>query len=266
MTLIILLYLLLGGTAGFFAGLFGIGAGILMVPALQELFIAQGWSTDIALRQALGTSMAAIIFNSLASLRAHHRHGAVLWPTVSLITPGILVGTLAGTQLAHLLPTQGLTLFFVGFLLFVATQMAFDLRPAPRRKLPGGTVLTAVGACIGVVMSLIAGGGGALAVPFLIWCNIEMKKAVGTAAAIGFPIAVSGTLGYVLAGRNLHGLPDWSIGYVYLPALLATVTTSSLTAPLGAHWAHRLPTRTLKRTFAGLLLLVAARRIYQTTQ
>lgn len=261
MTIIILLYLLLGGTAGFFAGLFGIGAGILMVPALHELYAAQGWSSDISLRLALGTSMAAIVFNSLASLRAHHRHGAVLWPTVARITPGILVGTLAGTQLAHMLPTQGLALFFVGFLLFVAAQMAFDLRPAPHRSLPGSAALTAVGACIGVVMSLIAGGGGALAVPYLIWCNIELKKAIGTAAAIGFPIAVSGTLGYVVAGWNVQNLPDWSIGYVYLPAMLAAVTTSSLTAPLGANLAHRLPTRILKRTFAGLLLLVAARMI-----
>lgn len=263
MTLIILLYLLLGGTAGFFAGLFGIGAGLLMVPALHEMFIAQGWSSDIALRQALGTSMAAIVFNSLASLRAHHRHGAVLWPTVLRITPGILVGTLAGTQLAHIMPTQGLALFFISFLLIVAAQMAFDLRPAPRRSLPGGVVLTAVGTGIGVVMSLIAGGGGAMAVPYLIWCNIEIKKAIGTAAAIGFPIAVSGTLGYVIAGRNVHDLPDWSIGYVYLPAMLATVATSSFTAPLGANLAHRLPTRTLKRAFAGLLLLVAARMIFQ---
>lgn len=263
MTLLILLYLLLGGAAGFFAGLFGIGAGILMVPALHELFIAQNWSPDIALRLALGTSMSAIVFNSLSSLRAHHRHGAVLWPTVSRITPGILVGTLAGTQLAHLLPTRGLALFFVAFLLFVALQMALDLRPAPRRRLPGRAVLTAVGAGIGLVMSLIAGGGGALAVPYLIWCNVEMKKAVGTAAAIGFPIAVSGTLGYVIAGVSVQNLPDWSVGYVYLPALLTTVASSGLTAPLGANLAHRLPTRALKRAFAALLLLVAGRMIYQ---
>lgn len=263
MAMIILSYLLLGGIAGFFAGLFGIGAGMLMVPALYELFIAQDWSPDIALRVALGTSMAAIVFNSLASLRAHHRHGAVLWPTVSRITPGILFGTLIGTQLAHLLPTQALTLFFVAFLLLIAAQMALDLRPAPRRKLPGKAVLTAVGTGIGVVMSLIAGGGGTLAVPYLIWCNVETKKAVGTAAAIGFPIAVSGTLGYVVAGWHVHQLPDWSIGYVYLPAFLATVATSSLTAPLGANLAHRLPTRTLKRAFAVLLLLVAVRMIYR---
>lgn len=263
MLLITLLYLLLGGIAGFFAGLFGIGAGILLVPALHELFVAQGFPADIALRSALGTSMAAIIFSAIASLRTHHKHGAVLWRIVIWITPGILLGTLLGSQLANFLPTRGLALFFVIFLVLIALQMALELRPAATRGLPGKTGLAGVGTVIGVVMSLIAGGGGALAVPYLVWCNVEMKKAVGTAAAIGCPLAISGALGYAVAGWNVGNRPDWSIGYIYLPALLATISTSSLTAPLGANLAHRLPTRAMKRGFAVLLLLVAARMIYK---
>jgi uncharacterized membrane protein YfcA len=264
MLLTLLSCLALGAVAGFFAGLFGIGAGILMVPVLHEIFLAQQISADLALRLALGTSMAGIVFNSLASLRTHHRHGAVLWPVVGRIAPGIVLGTLAGTQLVSMLPVRLLALFFVAFLTFIALQMALELKPQARRSLPGTPALTAVGAAIGLVMSVIAGGGGMLSIPFLVWCNVDLRKAIGTAAAIGFPIAVTGTFGFVIAGWGNPALPSWSWGYVFLPALLATVATSSLTAPVGARMTHRMPLRMLRRGFAGLLLLVAARMVYTT--
>jgi uncharacterized membrane protein YfcA len=256
--------LTLGAVAGFFAGLFGIGAGILMVPVLHEIFLAQQMSADLALRLALGTSMASIVFNSLASLRAHHRHGAVLWPVVGRIAPGVVVGTLAGTQLVSMLPVRLLALFFVAFLLLIAMQMTLELKPAARRALPGAPAMAAVGAGIGMVMSVIAGGGGMLSIPFLVWCNVDLRKAIGTAAAIGFPIAVAGTLGFVVAGWGNAALPSWSLGYVFLPALAAIVATSSMTAPIGARMTHRLPLRALRRGFAALLLLVAARMAYTT--
>ncbi len=252
-------YLLLGGVAGFFAGLLGIGAGLLMVPALDELFLAQGMSADLSLRLALGTSMAGIIFNSLASLRAHHRHGAVLWPAVVAISPGIVIGTLAGSQIVRLMPTQTLGIVFAVFLVAVAVQMVLNLKPQPSRQLPGVAGMTATGGAIGLVMSLIAGGGGVLSVPFLIWCNVDVRKAIGTSAAIGFPIAVSGTLGYVMAGFAGSGLPAGSVGVVYLPALCVVVLASSLTARFGADLAHRLPVALLRKIFAALLLVVAAR-------
>ncbi len=252
-------YLLLGGVAGFFAGLLGIGAGLLMVPALDELFLAQGMSADLSLRLALGTSMAGIIFNSLASLRAHHRHGAVLWPAVVAISPGIVIGTLAGSQIVRLMPTQTLGIVFAVFLVAVAVQMVLNLKPQPSRQLPGAAGMTATGGAIGLVMSLIAGGGGVLSVPFLIWCNVDVRKAIGTSAAIGFPIAVSGTLGYVMAGFAGSGLPAGSLGFVYLPALCVVVLASSLTARFGADLAHRLPVALLRKIFAALLLVVAAR-------
>lgn len=263
MILFLSAYLLLGAAAGFFAGLLGIGAGLLMVPVLQELFLAQGFGPDLALRLALGTSMAGIIFNSLASLRAHHRHGAVLWPAVRAIAPGIVAGTLLGSQLANTLPTHSLAVVFAVFLVLIALQMAAERKPKPSRTLPGRGGMGIAGGLIGVVMSLIAGGGGVMSVPFLIWCNVEPRRAIGTAAAIGFPIAVSGTVGYLLAGWRVPGLPAWSAGYVYLPALLAVVCASTLTARLGANAAHRLPVRVLKQLFSGLLLLIAARMIYR---
>lgn len=263
MAFLIPLYLTLGAVAGFFAGLLGIGAGIVMVPVLFELFDLQGFPHQLTLRLALGTSMAGIVFNSLASLRAHHRRDSVLWPVVGRITPGILAGTLIGTQLAHHLPTLVLGVLFSTLLLLIAAQMALEFKPSPGRALPGGTGLAAVGGGIGLLMSLIAGGGGALSVPFLLWCNVGMREAIGTAAAIGFPIAISGTLGFVVAGWNVSGLPAWSLGYVYLPALAVIAAASTLTAPLGAHVAHRMPTRMLKRVFSAVLLIVAARMFFR---
>jgi uncharacterized membrane protein YfcA len=265
MLVAILACLALGAVAGFFAGLFGIGAGILMVPVLHEIFVRQNIGADLALRLALGTSMAGIVFNSMASLRAHHRHGAVLWPVVARIAPGIVVGTLAGTQLVAMLPVRFLAFFFCGMLTLIALQMAIELRPATRRSLPGTAGLSAVGAGIGVLMSIIAGGGGMLSIPFLVWCNVDLRKAIGTAASIGFPIAVSGTMGFVLAGWNRPDLPPWSLGYVFLPALAATVATSSLTAQFGARLTHRMPLRALRRGFALLLVVVAARMFSATT-
>lgn len=261
MLLILLLYLLLGAVAGFFAGLLGIGAGLLMVPALNEIFQVQGFPTDQALRLALGTSMAGIVFNSLASMRAHHRHGAVSWPTVWQISPGIILGTLAGSQLVRVLATGVLAMIFAVFLVLIAIQMAVNLKPKASRALPGMLGMGATGSAIGLIMSLIAGGGGVLSVPFLLWCNFDVRRAIGTSAAIGFPIAVSGTIGYLIAGYGESGLPPWSLGFVYLPALVGVVLASSLTARYGADAAHRLPVRTLRLVFAGLLLLVAGRML-----
>lgn len=261
MLLILVLYLLLGAVAGFFAGMLGIGAGLLMVPALREIFLFQGFTPDHALRLALGTSMAGIVFNSLASLRAHHRYGAVIWPVVWRMVPGIVVGTLTGSQLVRVLPTAMLVLIFAMFLVLIALQMAVNLKPQPSRQLPAALGMGATGGVIGAIMSLIAGGGGVLSVPFLIWCNVDVRRAIGTSAAIGFPIAVSGTIGYLIAGIGVQGLPEWSFGFIYLPALVGVVAASTLTARYGADAAHRLPVKTLRLAFAGLLLLVAGRML-----
>lgn len=261
MLLILSLYLLLGAVAGFFAGMLGIGAGLLMVPALNEIFHMQGFATDIALRLALGTSMAGIVFNSLASMRAHHRYGAVKWDVVWRISPGIMFGTLAGSQLVRVLATEVLAMIFAVFLVLIAIQMAVNLKPKPSRALPGALGMGATGGVIGLIMSLIAGGGGVLSVPFLLWCNVDVRRAIGTAAAIGFPIALSGTVAYLIAGQGASGLPPWSLGFIYLPALVGVVLTSSVTARYGADAAHRLPLRTLRLAFSGLLFLVAGRML-----
>ena len=256
-------YVALGLFTGFFAGMLGIGGGLVMVPALTMMFATQvGFPPAEVLHLALGTAMAAILFTSLASLRAHHQHGAVLWKIVAQITPGILVGTLLGTVFAARVPARPLAVFFTAFVCCVAVQMILNLKPKAARELPGAGGVFAVGSGIGAVSALVAIGGGALTVPFLTWCNVRVQHAIGTSAAVGFPIALGGSLGYIFNGWGNAELPPWSLGYVYLPALIWLVPASMLTAPLGARLAHPLPVATLKRVFAGVLILLAAKMLW----
>ena len=254
-------YLAVGAFVGFFAGLLGVGGGLVTVPALAMIFSAQHFPADHVLHLALGTSMAAILFTSISSLREHHRHGAVIWTVVRDITPGILIGTALGTVLARQVSTRALAIFFAAFVVFVAVQMMFNLKPRPSRQLPGRLAVAGVGAGIGAISSLAAIGGGTLTVPFLTWCNVKVHNAIGTSAAVGFPIALGGAVGYIVNGLSVAELPQWSLGFVYLPALAWLVASSMLTAPLGARTAHRLPVPTLKRIFAGVLVLLSAKML-----
>jgi len=249
----------LGLVVGFVAGLLGVGGGLIIVPVLIMLLHANGLAAGMEPQLALGTSLASILFTSLSSVRAHHRHGAVEWPLVRRITPGIVLGTLVGAVLAAQMPATVLKLIFVAFLFYAAIQMWLDFRPAPHRGLPGRAGTTLAGAWIGAVSSWVGIGGGTLSVPFMLWHNVPLHRAIATAAAMGFPIAIAGALGYVAGGWDTSGLPAGSAGFVYLPALAGIVAGSVLTAPLGARTAHRLPVRPLKRIFALLLMALALR-------
>jgi uncharacterized membrane protein YfcA len=262
MTWWLLGYVALGLFSGFVAGLLGVGGGAVMVPILTMLFAAQGFPQSEVLHLALGTSMATIIFTSISSTRAHHAHGAVLWPVVRGIAPGIVVGTLAAAQFAVRVPTRPLAMFFCAFILYVAVQMMLNIKPKPSRELPGFAGLTGAGLIIGGVSAMVAIGGGSLSVPFMTWCNVQVQKAIATSAAIGFPIAVAGTVGYLIGGYGHPGLPSGSVGFIFLPALGAMLVASVLTAPMGARLAHRLPVPTLKKAFAGLLVVLAGKMLY----
>lgn len=251
-------YLALGAVAGFLGGMFGIGGGTLLVPILLMLFEAQHFPADSAMHLALGSSMAIILFTALASMRKHHQHGAVNWRVVIGITPGILLGTALGAMLAASVSPRFLAIFFTLFVYFAATQILLDVRPHAARQLPGTAGLTLAGTFTGWLSTLVSVGGGIIVVPFLIWCNVPLRHAIGTAAAIGFPIAVGGTLGYIVTGMDAT-LPAPHLGYVYLPAMLGCALASVITAPLGAKTAHRTNVALLRKLFALLLLALATK-------
>lgn len=265
MTLLLALQLLaLGGCVGFMAGLLGIGGGMLLVPFLTYLFRNQGVAEPLAFKMAIATSMATILFTSLSSVRAHHRRGAVRWDVVRSLAPGIVTaGLLAGSTLFAALHGKGLMFFFVAFLTFSATQMVLDRKPKPSRQMPGTAGRWAAGGVIGLLSGLVGAGGAFVSAPFMLWCNIPMAHVVGTAAALGFPIAAANVAGYVIGGLHLPPPLPGAVGYLHLPALAVIACASVLVAPVGVRVAHQLPTRELKRIFAVMLYGLAAVMTYR---
>jgi uncharacterized membrane protein YfcA len=256
--LLVLSLLLIGTATGFLAGLLGIGGGMVMVPFLTMILSAKGYPPDYTVKMAVATSLATICFTSLSSVRAHDRRGAVLWPVVKVLAPGILVGSLLGAQIAVALSGKLLGMLFATFVAFSATQMFLNRKPKPSRTLPGPVGTLAVGTVIGTLSALVGAGGAFVSVPFMTWCNVKIHNAVGTSAALGFPIALAGTLGYIWAGRGLPQMPPGTIGYLYLPGLVIIAAASMLMAPLGARTAHRMDVKPLRKIFAGVLYCLAA--------
>ena len=246
--------LLLGTGTGFLAGLLGVGGGMLMVPFITLILGHRGVEPGLAVKMAIATSMATILFTSIASVRAHQRRGAVRWNIVRALAPGIVIGGLLSAAGAFaVLKGTTLALFFAIFIGFAATQMLADRKPRAGRPMPGWAGTTAVGGAIGFFSGLLGAGGAFMAIPFMTWCNVPVRNAVATSAAIGFPVALANTVGYLIGGRDLPQALPGSVGYLYLPALGFITLTSMLVAPLGVQVAHRIDTRWLKRVFALLL-------------
>jgi uncharacterized membrane protein YfcA len=264
-------YLGIGGIVGLFAGMLGIGGGMLIIPLLALSFDAQGIAHEHMFQLAVGTAMASIAFTSISSTKAHARRQAVRWDIARSMTPGILIGSLVGANVAKYLPTRMLMIYFAVFVLVMSLNMAFGRGPrekplsaeecaAPVEQ--GGFGMFGAGFVISALCSLIAMGGAVMTVPFMLYRRVPLIHAIGTAAAIGLPIALGGTVGYILTGWSASALPNLSIGFVYLPALLGIVAASVLTAPVGAMLAHRVPARVLRLTFALLLFVLASRMAY----
>lgn len=262
---VLLLELLaLGLVSGFLAGLLGIGGGMLMVPFLTLILSHRGVEAGMAVKMAIATSMATIMFTSMSSVRAHHKRGAVRWDLVRGLAPGILLGgLLAGAGIFALIKGSWLALVFAGFVGFSAVQMLRNKKPQPNRQMPGTAGQVGAGAGIGFLSGLVGAGGGFVSVPFMAWCNIPMHNAVATSAALGFPIALANTLGYLISGNSLEAALPGAFGYLYLPALVVIASVSVTMAPLGARAAHALNVAQLKRAFAGLLFLLAAYMLYR---
>jgi uncharacterized membrane protein YfcA len=262
MLTILLLYGALGAFVGVLAGLLGVGGGLVIVPILVIAFGLQNVPQEIIMHMALGTSLASIIFTSISSFMAHHKRGAVQWQTVRRIVVGVMLGTFLGSCVAAVLSTNVLKLFFVLFLYFCAYQFLTNRRPKPTRELPGPFGMFLSGNIIGAISSWVGIGGGTLSVPYMIWCNVPVHRAIGTSAAIGLPIAIAGTAGFLYNGWGHALLPAYSVGFIYLPGLVGIAAVSVLTAPLGVKLAHSLPVDKLKKIFALLLIVVGTRMLF----
>jgi len=249
---------LLGLCAGFLAGLLGLGGGMMMVPFLTIILTARNYPQEHVIKMAVATSLATICFTSLASVRAHHKRGAVRWAIVRVLAPGIVLGSFLGSQAAAAMPAQVLGYLFAGFVTFSATQLLLNRKPKPSRTLPGTAGMFSVGGLIGVMSSLVGAGGAFISVPFMTWCNVAIHNAVATSAALGFPIALAGSLGYLVAGWSLTDMPAGALGYLYWPGFMVLSMASMVTAPLGARTAHSMEVAPLKRIFAFVLYALAS--------
>lgn len=262
MTFLFLSSIALGAVAGLFAGLFGIGGGLIMVPVLALLFARQGFAADIVMIMAVATSLATIVLTAIASVNAHHRLGAVLWPKARRLTPGIVIGSALGAVLANQISGGLLRVIFIVYLLYAALQLAWP-RPHRAGQKPASIWLDhAAALTIGGLSALIGIGGGTLTVPYLVYFQTPIRNAVAVSSACGLPIALGGTASYIVLGWRSPLLPEWSLGYIYLPAFAGIVLTSVLTAPIGAKLAGMIPAQKLKRYFALLLLVMAAKMIW----
>lgn len=257
-----LVYVAVGALAGLLAGLLGVGGGVVVVPALAFAFTSQGVAPRYVMPLALGTSLATIVFTSLASVRAHHRRGAVNWLIVERLGPGLVLGALGGASVATRLSSDVLMVIFAVFLWAVAAHLLVDAVPTATGALPGRLGLLAAGGAIGLLSGVVGIGGGSLSVPLLTRCRVKLHEAIGTAAAAGCPVAFAGAVGYLVNGLAFDGLPRASAGFLHLPAVIGVAVPSVIAAPLGARLAHRLPIRRLKTLFAAFLFLVGGRLVY----
>jgi len=250
-------YLLLGSFVGLLAGLLGVGGGLIIVPILAAMFIYNGLPYEIIMHLALGTSLASILFTSLSSVYSHHKHQAVNWSRVSKLCPGILLGAWLGGLSASVLSTDILKPVFALFELLVAVYMLWGIKAQTHKSSPSLLNFTTSGGIIGYISSIVGIGGGTMTVPWLMWHGSSIHKAIGTSAAAGFPIAVGGAMSYLYAGWEHNLLPQYSIGFIYLPALISIIISSVVFAPLGANLAHKLDVNKLKQIFAFLLIGLA---------
>jgi uncharacterized membrane protein YfcA len=255
------IFLILGAVAGLTAGLFGVGGGLIIVPTLLWVFTSQGVDQSVVMHLAVGTSLATIIVTSLSSMYAHNKRKAIQWAVFFILTPGIVVGAWLGAAVADILSTVWLQRVFALFAMLVAMHLFIDVDFGKHNDLPGRLVMSLAGAIIGMISSIVGIGGGSMTVPYLHWNGVDIRNAVATSSACGLPIALAGTIGFIVVGWNEAALPSGSSGYVYWNAMPWIVLASSVVAPLGATLAHSLSTNILRKLFALLLFVVGLKLI-----
>ncbi len=260
-----LLSMFIGLVAGLLAGMFGLGGGVVIVPALVWLFSAHNFSTELIMIMAVATSLSTIIFTAIASILTHHRLGAVQWASVARLTPGIILGAGTGAMIADFIDAEVLKVCFIIYLLYVATKMALPQKVKKKNNNNKAKLWLDywMGGVIGFLSSILGIGGGTLTVPYLLSRRLAMKNAVAVSSVCGLPIAVSGAISYIMLGWNVTAIPTWSLGYVYLPALTGIIVCSIITAPIGAKLANKLPAKELKRYFSIVLFFIAIKMLLQ---
>ncbi|MEO0647264.1 MAG: sulfite exporter TauE/SafE family protein [Cyanobacteria bacterium J06650_10] len=259
----ITLFSLLGITAGISAGMLGIGGGMIIVPGLFYLFSLIHLPEQALIHMAAGSAMGIMLFTASASTWSHHARGDVQWNIFKQVMPGIAVGVVIGTLLSSHIDAHWLEIIFGVFLLVVASKILLDWTPnfeADKRQEPSRSVASAVGSLIGLKSGILGIGGGALSVPFLLYCGLPMKHASGTSASFTLPIAITGTVAFALLSPTDPQI-HWSTGYIYWPAIALVAPFTVLGAPLGTLLSHRVPADQLRRIFAVLLLGVGGKML-----
>lgn len=251
----------LGALAGFLAGLLGIGGGLVVVPALVYLLPQLGVSNEVIMPMALATSLSAIVMTSSSAAFAHHKNKNIPWDIAKPLMFIMAFGALLGAFIADHLSAQALTNFFAVAVIVLASYMLVSIRTQRSREMPSRVKLQFISLITGVIASLMGMAGGAILVPVLTYFGMPLRHCIGIATVCGVMVALFGSLGYIISGLDNALLPAWSFGYVYLPALLGVVFTSSLFAPVGVKFAAKLPVQTLKKLFAIFLILVAIKMI-----
>ena len=249
--------LVLGALVGFLAGLLGIGGGLIIVPALVYLLAQLGISIEVIMPMALATSLATIVVTSASAAFAHHKNENIPWQLTKPLMVVVAIGALIGAFIADLLSAKALTTFFASTVILLATYMLFSIRSTSTRSMPSNKILQFIGLITGTIASLMGIAGGAILVPVLSYFGLALRNSIGVATACGAMVALFGSAGYIITGMQQTGLPQWSLGYIYLPALLGLVLTSSFFAPMGVKLATKLPVTTLKKIFATFLIIVA---------
>ena len=255
-SMLFLIYAVLGVFAGIIAGLFGVGGGIIIVPVLIYSFGLLGFPAEHLVHMAIATSLACIVTTSVSSIYAHHKKGAVDWSLVFTMVPGIALGSWLGGMTAVGIKGPYLQVIIGVFALYTSWGMWNKSKQEPVAKSLAKALLIPVSAGIGWASAIFGIGGGSLTVPFLSSRGVQAQRAVACGAALGFPIALVGTLSFIYAGWTISGLPEDSLGLVYWPAWLGIAIFSTLSARFGAQLAHRLSARILQRSFAAFLCLV----------
>lgn len=255
----ILLCLLVGAVAGFFAGLFGIGGGLLIVPVLVYLLPMVGVPEPLLMSTALGTSFATIVITGFSSAQRHHKLGNVVWSAVKVLAPSIMVSVFICGFFIGKLDRDISSKLFACLVVYLAVKMVLSIKPKTNKTVKPLTTQSSIvgGVLIGMASSAAGIGGGGFIVPFLNSRGIDMKKAIGSSAFCGMLLGTSGMFSFMLSGWGNAAMPEYSLGYIYFPAVLCITATSFFTSKLGATATSKLPVPTLKKGFALLLITIA---------